>query len=267
MKQNQKKLLLGLMMMVPMFFTNSCNNNPSPEVVSPSNSEEQVDTALVQVKEEATNTINSYVNLSNYRDAQQDEISEIITSCLESINNATSIEEVNNALTSAKASIDNVKTDEELTHKENTDALTLAKEEGNALINTYVNLNDYREAQRDEINEIITSCLESINNATSIEEVNNALTSAKSSIDTIKTNEELTEEENAVALANAKEEAINTISTYVDLSKYRDVQQAEITTMITVCIDTVNNSTTIEEVNIALSTAKTDIDNVKTSGM
>lgn len=64
-------------------------------------------------------------------------------------------------------------------------------------------------------------------------------------------------------LEELKEAAINEINNYVDLDNYFPAQQAAITGYINDCITAINSATTKADINLALNSAKANIDAVK----
>lgn len=84
---------------------------------------------------------------------------------------------------------------EEDTDPDPADLLLQAKERGKEELSTYKNLSDYREAQQKELAEAVAAGKTAIDAAEDEAGVNRALSDAKAAIDQIKTNEQLTLEE------------------------------------------------------------------------
>ena len=76
-----------------------------------------------------------------------------------------------------------------------TDKVEEAKSNAKTELETYVSLDDYREAEKTQVNEAIAAGKTAIDGADSVEKVTEALAKAKAAIDEVKTDEELTEEE------------------------------------------------------------------------
>ena len=91
-----------------------------------------------------------------------------------------------------------------------------------------------------------------------------ALANAKSVIDEIKTDAELTAEEAAQALANAKTTAKANLETYVNAGDYRLAEQEELATAIANGKTAIDNATDVAGVETALANAKTVIDQIPT---
>ena len=75
---------------------------------------EIVDTQLILEKQEAVSSLENYLDLNDYRQAEKEEITSIIESAKESIESAETIENVQTILANAKAQLDEVKTDAQL---------------------------------------------------------------------------------------------------------------------------------------------------------
>ena len=143
-------------------------------------------------------------------------------------------------------------------------ALATAKTNAKASLETYVNAEDYRQAQQTELATAIANGKTAIDNATDVAGVETALANAKSVIDEIKTDAELTAEETAQALANAKTTAKASLETYVNAEDYRQAQQEELATAIANGKTAIDNATDVAGVETALANAKTVIDNIET---
>jgi hypothetical protein len=146
---------------------------------------------LAAAKETAKTALDGYVALSNYREAQQAEVTNAIAAGKTAIDNAADTASVESALGSAKATIDGIKTNSQLTAEE----LSAAKETAKTALDGYVTLNNYREAQQAEVTNAISAGKTAIDNAADTASVESALASAKATIDGIKTDAQLTAEE------------------------------------------------------------------------
>ena len=150
---------------------------------------------LAQAKTDAKDTLDNYKNAADYREAQQTELANAITEGKEAIDAAADTDAVAAALANAKTAIDAIKTDAELTAEEE---LADAKADAKAELDSYKNAADYREAQQTELANAIADGEQAIDAATTVAEVNTALANAKTAIDAIKTDAQLTAEELAV---------------------------------------------------------------------
>ena len=150
---------------------------------------------LASAKQVAKNALANYVNADDYREAQKTELSLAITTGNNAIDVATDIAAVNTALANAKAVIDEIKTDAEFTAEE----LVAAKAAAKTSLESYKNANDYREAQKIELQSAITNGKNAIDNATDKAGVEAALANAKSAIDAIETDAEITAKEPTIS--------------------------------------------------------------------
>ena len=218
--------------------------------------------ALATAKTTAKTTLETYVNAEDYRQTQQEEVATAIANGKNAIDNATDVAGVETALANAKGVIDDIKTDAELTAEETAQALATAKTTAKASLETYVNAEDYRQAQQEEVATAIANGKNAIDNATDVAGVETALADAKTVIDEIKTNAELTAEEET--LATAKTTAKASLETYVNASDYRLAQQEEIATAIANGKNAIDNATDVAGVETALANAKATIDAIET---
>jgi len=151
--------------------------------------------ALVEAKTNAKTNLETYVNAEDYRQAQQEELATAIANGKTAIDNATDLASVETALLNAKTVIDEIKTDAELTAEETAQALANAKTTAKASLETYVNAEDYRQAQQEELATAIANGKTAIDNATDVAGVETALANAKTVIDNIETDAQITAKE------------------------------------------------------------------------
>ncbi len=221
---------------------------------------------LRQVKDTAKTQLESYKDFEDYRDAQQEELKQIIADGKISIENASDEESALQVLAEAKADMDTVKTDKQLTDEEaiasvsgliaaigvvtpdSADAVNAArnaydnldgslksyvsnysvlqqaetelaamqtlrqvKDTAKAQLESYKDFADYREAQQEELKQIIADGKISIENASDAESALQILAEAKADMDKVKTEKQLTDEE-AVASVSGLIEAIGTVT-------------------------------------------------------
>ena len=143
-------------------------------------------------------------------------------------------------------------------------ALAQAKTDAKDALETYKDLGDYREAQQNAVILEVTLGKSAIDAADSITAVETALANAKTAIDAIKTDAQLTAEEAAAALAQAKTNAKAELANYKDPADYRPAQQTELTNAINAGNDAIDAAADIAGVNTALANAKAAIDAIKT---
>ena len=146
---------------------------------------------LAAAKTNAKNALSSYADADDYRDAEKAELAAAIAEGNRKIDAAENVSDVNTALANAKAAIDGIKTGAELTAEELAKAKDAAKRE----LDAYVNANDYRDAEKAELATAIKNGKSAIDAATDIAGVNAALASAKTKIDTLETDAEISAKE------------------------------------------------------------------------
>ena len=128
--QKFRKLLSVLILSGALFACDNINTSegtsePNSESIKPSETtsssssddssiSEIVDTQLILEKQEAVSSIENYLDLNDYRQAEKEEITTIIESAKESIESAETIENVQTILANAKVQLDEVKTDAQL---------------------------------------------------------------------------------------------------------------------------------------------------------
>ncbi len=152
---------------------------------------------LGDAKADAKNELNTYKDPAAYRDAQKVVLAQAIADGEAAIDAAENWDAVSTALAAAKKEIDAIKTDAQLTAEEEGDARALAKINAQKELDAYKNAADYRPAQQTELAEAIAAGKAAVEAANNVAEVNAALEKAKAAMDAIKTDAQLTEEENA----------------------------------------------------------------------
>ena len=178
--------------------TSSPSEGSSETTPSDTSSPSEELSMLLEAKTEAISSLDTYLDLSNYRVAQQEEIAAIISAAKLSIEQATTISDVETLLATAKTQLDAVKTDAQLTQQENEEALAAlqqAKSEATVSLESYLDLSNYRVAQQEEIASIIFAAKSSIEQATTISDVETLLATAKTQLDAVKTDAQLSAEE------------------------------------------------------------------------
>ena len=221
---------------------------------------------LAAAKTDAKAALDAFANPADYREAQQAELATAIANGKTAIDSATDVDAVNAALADAKATVNALETDAQLTAKEEAAALTAAKTDAKASLDTYVNADDYRAAEKLVLAAAIAEGKTAIDNATDIQTVNATLIGVKAAIDEIKTDAQLTAEEAAAAaaLATAKLSAKTELEGYVKAEDYREAQQVELATAIANGKTAIDGATDVASVEAALAAAKTAIDAIDT---
>ena len=156
---------------------------------------------------------------------------------------------------------------EEVTEPTVDNTLADAKTEAKTALDSYATLADYREAQQAELTAAIEAGKAAIDAAVDVAAVDSALSAAKTVIDGIKTDAELTAEEEAAAaaaLATAKLGAKTKLEDYVKAEDYREAQQAELATAIANGKTAIDGAADVASVEAALAAAKAAIDAIDT---
>ena len=147
--------------------------------------------------------------------------------------------------------------------RELAEAKTSAKNE----LTEYKNSKDlslYRTQQQDELAQALSDGCQAIDSASDIAGVTAALSRAKTAIDAVKTDAELTEEEEQAALDAAITDAYIELESYLDLSLYRYDEKLLIADIIAEEKIVIGQAESVEEVAEALANAKARLDDVKT---
>ena len=153
---------------------------------------------LEAAKKAAKEELAAYKELTDYREAQQEEIKNILSDSDKAIEVAGDKEAVGEAVKEARAKLDKVKTDAQLTEEEKEAAakeLEAAKKAAKEELAAYKELTDYREAQQEEIKNILSDSDKAIEVAGDKKAVGEAVKEAKAKLDKVKTDAQLTEEE------------------------------------------------------------------------
>lgn len=243
------KKRIALVLLTTLTFCSACSPTVKPDNPIHENEVQEAKTAAIAELE-------SYVSLSNYRDAEKAQITAAIKAGKTAINSATTKDEVQTALASAKATIDAIKTAAQYEAEE----LASSKTSAISSLESHVSLDDYRDDEKELVIAAITEGKTNINAATSIAEVEAALTAAKAKIDAIKTKAEIEAEE----LASAKATAISTLESYLDKTNFYDDQVGEIDNILTEGKASIEAALNVSEVNSALVVYKEKLDAVLT---
>ncbi|WP_427138245.1 hemoblobin-interacting domain-containing protein [Psychrobacillus psychrodurans] len=206
---------------------------------------------------------NAIVELGKYKDTNKEDYSltnwstilSLKTTWTSTIHSATSPTDVENALSDAKAAIDAIQTSSQ-------EALTTAKENAKTELTTYkvTDQDDYSTANWETILSLKTMWTSTINSATTVDEVTQALKDAKAAITQVQTSEQ-------EALVTAKAQAIENLTDFKTTEKdnYSTANWDTILSIKTTWTSTINSAMTIDEVTQALNDAKAAITQVQTS--
>ena len=195
---------------------------------------------LSTAKDNAKKELSNYKTFDLYREAEQILLTNSISLGITSIDNAASIDEVYTALENAKSTIDNIKTKAQYEAEESAIAQALAKAKNDAIAKITETIGTY------DIDK--TSYVNSINSATSINEVESILTSSLKDI-----NSKIALIVATQALAKTKNDAIAEITEIIgtyDIDK-------------TAYVSSINSATSIDEVETLLNSALTEITSIK----
>lgn len=168
-----------------------CDINPgqNPGIV-------EVSQEVKDARSNAIKTLSAYVNLSFYRDPQKEEIRNLISEGTNKINSKTTVMDVYDVLAEYQDKILEVKTNAQLTDEENSPDYQLRTEKSDSIyiLNNYIKLEKYREAEQTIITNYIAEATVAINAATSITEVQQILNTYLGYIMNQKTDEKYKQE-------------------------------------------------------------------------
>ena len=216
---------------------------------------------LANYKALALTEIATNVNPNLYRENEKAIVNSLLETATTSINNATSKEEVEEALNNLYLAVANISTDVDLTKLE----IAALKANANNELDA-IDTDAYRAEQKAQVEEIISNGKNLINLASSGEEIQTLLIRIKTVIASIKTDAELTVEEEALkALSSAKASALNEINNKYDELKdgnYSEENKAYLSSIKDRAIEKINNATSVEEVNNAKEAGIAALSNV-----
>jgi hypothetical protein len=215
------------------------------------------DEELAGEKAAAKSEIEDYLADTAYLEEQATVRAEAVAAGLEAVVAAKNSEEIALAVTTAKAAIDALETKASIVDAAKAELDAYKAEEGL-----------YREAQATERAGYIATAESAIDNATTQVAVVEAVATAKAAIDTLKTDAELTAEEQDEAnrvLAGEKEvalEKINELKASVVYTKYTAENQAKINDLYKTAKSLVEDALTSEEINAAYAAFETELNKV-----
>lgn len=141
------------------------------------------------------------------------------------------------------------------------DVLKDEKENAIKEVEEYKDLSLYLPEQAEQINSMIETTKALIQNASTIEEIEKIVSDYKAAADRIKTKSDL----DAEALEKYKQNAIEQISSFVDLELYREEEKVLINKLKTETIASVNEKLTMAEIDEVLVNFKAEISKLKTA--
>lgn len=215
------------------------------------------DEELAGEKAAAKAEIEGYLADTVYLEEQATVRAEAVTAGLAAVIAAKNSEEIALAITTVKSAVDALETKASIVDAAKADLNAYKAEEGL-----------YREAQATERAGYIATAETAMDNATTQAAVNEAVATAKTAIDGLKTDAELTAEEQDAAnkvLAQEKEvglDKINEIKAGVNYTKYSTENQAKINDLYKTAKDLIADALTSEEISVAVSAFETEISKV-----
>lgn len=252
---------------------------------------------LAEQKIETIELLKEYIKENTYGEEEQKKIDDIIKQYTKKINDAEDLTKMNTEYNKALQEIDKIKSQEQQSREESQKELELKNARSKAIVelNNSIAGNTYRIAQAEQVNEIIDNYTDKINNETDLKKIEEYKKSAIKELAKIKTDDELRAEESskpessreesskpessteessnpddtsrieAERLAESKRSSINELENYLYMSNYYSEQQEQISAIISQYINNINNANSVDAVESLLSSAKTELDNVKTS--
>lgn len=196
---------------------------------------------LAQAKQNAIDVLVAAYPASDYT-INKTAYDDALVDAKDTINSATTLDEIPTKTAAAAAIMDAVKDDATV--------LVEAKQAAIADLTTYVDPADYTIKAKDLADAIKQGCID-INAAKSVSEVGTALAAAKLVIDDIPTD--------AALLAAAKVAAIKDLNDYVDPDNYT-INYQQLDAALTAGTQSIANATTFEEVETRLDASKAVID-------
>lgn len=264
MKKSLKSLLLVAFMAGATALVGCDNNQTStpastqPSVTTPQPSvAPSVDPAILEGQKTAAITeVENYKNKDDYRDTEKTQLETLIANTKTVINQATSKTAIDEAVTQFKASADALKTNAQYEAEEFAAYKTTKISE----VENYKDKNDYRDAEKAQLEGLINAAKTAINDATSREVIDGVVATFKTNADALKTNAQHEAEE----FAAYKETKVSEVEGYKTATDYREAEQTQLTTLIQTAKASINNATTKDEINNAVTEFKTAADALKT---
>ena len=209
--------------------------------------------SLEDAKAESIDLISEYVDLNDYSEANKEVINQIIDETIENITGATTVDDV---YTFLEAGIDSLEAVPTLLDDYKSDAINQ--------INSYKNLDLYREAEQNQLRDIIANATNRIRAAQNQDEVDLILIEVKAQMDAVKTNEQYEAEELASAKTKGKTE-IEIYTGLLDMDRYNEENWANISNLAIKARSDIDNASSKEEVEQIVAKFKEDVKNVQTN--
>lgn len=206
----------------------------------------------VVIISEAKDTIRYYVDINNYSQTSQDVINSLINEYILKIDEAESIEEIPYIVEEALEKIREVPT-----------LLDDYKEEAKVELGSYVDPNDYRKEEKDELIQILEDAYKEIDGCSDVDSIDLVVAQTKLDINALKT----AEERDAEDLANYKKEAVNDVQAYsalLEMNRYTDENAGLLVNMTYAALDDIDKATSIQEVERIVNEYKEAVKKVST---
>ncbi len=215
--------------------------------------------AIATYKDTAKDQLDNWktAHLAEYREAQQTLITDDISSAETAIDAAVNEAAVDEIVTKLFEDLAEIKTAAQYEAEEAAAALEQAKTAAKAELASYVDENDYYEAEWTTIQTIISEANSGIDNASTIEDVENYVAFAKLLI-----NLEYTKAQKD--LRTAMDNARNALDA-TDLTAYREAERAQVKELIAAGKGAIEACSTVEEVATELANYQALIAAVKTA--
>ena len=216
------------------------------------NSWTQTPATLEIAKEEAIETLNHHVDLSDYSDVGSQAIVEVIGRYTDLINDATTVEQVEAFLEDGLYQMSLVPT-----------LLVEYKASAKAELANYKPASVFREEEQVELQKILQEAYANIDNCNDKASIDYVVRLAKAEIDELKT----AEQRDAEDLADSKKVTKAELEAYVgllEMDRYSDENINLIQSLALQARTDIDNAASIEEVQNILAKFKEDIKNVKT---
>ena len=200
---------------------------------------------------EAKETISHYVDLANYSQANAQRIEQLVAQYVGEVD-LVDISQVPAVVSEALEKMDAVPT-----------LLDEYKASAKSELASYRNPDDYRQEEKNELNQILEEAYAAIDEKNENSEIDIVVSDAKAQIDALKT----ASQRDAEDLADAKRQAKNDVDAYfqkVEMKRYNDANVALLTDMTYDVYDAIDAATSIEEVNSVVSSYKEAVKAVKT---
>ena len=143
---------------------------------------------IKEMREAGINELAAAVNLDDYREAEQEEINKIISEAETKINESKDEAEIKTMVSEASDKFAKVKTKSQY-----------IKDEGVKKLKELVNPDDYREAEKEEINKIISDAEKKVGKLEDESEIDALVKKTSESLSELKTDAQYAEEEAAAA--------------------------------------------------------------------